>query len=70
MPGAAASLPAGAYTVASNNMDCGTASADFTSFLAGAGKSIPGWDTTSPGPGRATFAQRSSGLSFSVAKNR
>ena len=63
-------LPAGAYTVSSSNMDCGTASADFTSFLAGAGKSISGWDTTSPAAGRATFSQRNSGLSFGVAKNR
>ena len=65
-----AQLPAGAYTVSSPNMDCGTASADFTSFLAGAGKSIAGWNTTSPGAGRATFTQRSSKLSFSVAKTR
>jgi hypothetical protein len=63
-------LPAGAYTVSSRNMDCGTASADFTSFLAGAGKAIPGWSTTSPAAGRATFNQRNSGLSFSVAKTR
>jgi hypothetical protein len=63
-------LPAGAYTVSSSNMDCGTASADFTSFLAGAGKSIAGWDTTSSAAARATFTQRNSGLSFSVAKNR
>ncbi|MBV9747680.1 MAG: hypothetical protein JO157_02585, partial [Acetobacteraceae bacterium] len=63
-------LPAGAYTVSSSNMDCGTASADFTSFLAGAGKSIAGWTTNSPGAGRATFTQRNSKLSFSVAKNR
>jgi hypothetical protein len=65
-----AQLPAGAYTVSSSNMDCGTASADFTSFLAGAGKSVPGWSTTSPGAGRATFTQRNSKLAFSVAKNR
>jgi len=63
-------LPAGGYTVASDTMDCGTASADFTSFLASVGKAIPGWNTTSPGAGRATFTQRNSGLSFSVAKNR
>jgi hypothetical protein len=63
-------LPAGAYTVSSSNMDCGSASADFTSFLAGAGKSIAGWNSTSPVAGRATFTQRNSGLSFSVAKTR
>jgi hypothetical protein len=63
-------LPGGSYTVASSSMDCGTASADFSSFLAGAGKAIPGWNTTSPAAGRATFSQRNSGLSFSVAKNR
>jgi hypothetical protein len=63
-------LPAGGYTVSSSNMDCGTASADFTSFLAGAGKSIAGWNSTSPGSGKATFTQRSSGLTFNVAKNR
>lgn len=63
-------LPAGGYTVSSGNMTCGTASADFTSFLAGAGKPIPGWNSTSHGAGRATFTQHNSGLSFSVAKNR
>ncbi|MGA8334034.1 MAG: hypothetical protein WB761_04790, partial [Solirubrobacteraceae bacterium] len=63
-------LPAGAYTVSSANVDCGTASADLTSFLAGAGKTIPGWTTTSPTAGRATFTQRNSRLSFTVAKAR
>lgn len=63
-------LPAGGYTVSSPNMACGTASADFTSFLAGAGRPIAGWNTTSPAAGRATFTQRSSGLAFSVAKTR
>jgi hypothetical protein len=67
---ASAYLPAGGYTVSSRNMDCGTASADFTSFLAGAGKPISGWNTTSPAAGRATFTQRNSGLTFSVAKTR
>ena len=61
-------MPAGRYTVSSRNMDCGSASADFTSFLAGAGKQIPGWNTTSTGVGVATFTQRDSGLSFTVAK--
>ncbi len=65
-----ASMPAGGYTVSSNNMDCGSASADLTSFLAGAGKQIPGWNTSSTVAGRATFTQRNSGLSFSVAKLR
>ncbi|HEY1520822.1 MAG TPA: hypothetical protein VGF91_30645 [Solirubrobacteraceae bacterium] len=64
----AAYLPAGGYSVSSRNMDCGTASADFTSFLAGAGKPIAGWTATSPAAGRATFTQRSSGLSFSVTQ--
>jgi hypothetical protein len=63
-------MPAGGYTVSSRNMDCGTASADFTGFLAGAGKPIAGWTATSAGAGRATFTQRNSGLSFSVAKTR
>jgi hypothetical protein len=63
-------LPAGAYNVSSRNMDCGTASADFTSFLAGAGKPIAGWTTTSTAAGRASFTQRNSGLSFTVAKAR
>jgi hypothetical protein len=63
-------MPAGKYTVSSRNMDCGTASADFTGFLAGAGKPIPGWTASSPAAGHATFAQRNSGLSFSVAKAR
>jgi len=65
---ASAYLPAGGYSVSSRNMDCGTASADFTSFLAGAGKPIAGWSTTSPAAGRATFTQRNSGLSFTVTK--
>ena len=63
-------LPGGAYTVSSPNLDCGTASAEFTSFLAAAGKPVSGWTTTSPAAGRATFTQRSSGLSFTVAKAR
>jgi hypothetical protein len=63
-------LRAGGYTISSSNMDCGTASAELTSFLAGAGKPIPGWTTSSPGTGRATFTQRNSRLSFSVAKTR
>jgi hypothetical protein len=63
-------MPAGGYKVSSRNMDCGTASADFTGFLAGAGKPIAGWATTSAGGGRATFTQRNSGLSFSVGKTR
>ena len=62
------SLPAGRYAVSSSNMDCGSASADLASFLAGAGKQIPGWNTSSAAAGRATFTQRNSGLSFSVAK--
>ena len=65
---ASAYLPAGGYSVSSRSMDCGTASADFTSFLAGAGKPIAGWSTTSPAAGRATFTQRNSGLSFTVTK--
>jgi hypothetical protein len=63
-------MPAGRYSISSRNMDCGSASADFTSFLAGAGKQIPGWNATSAGAGRATFTQRNSGLSFGVAKIR
>jgi hypothetical protein len=64
----AARLPAGRYTLSSRNMDCGTASADFTSFLARGGKSISGWNTASTGAGRATFTARNTGLTFSVAK--
>jgi hypothetical protein len=63
-------MPAGRYSISSRNMDCGSASADFTSFLAGAGKQIPGWNATSAGAGRATFTQRNSGLSFGVDKIR
>ena len=63
-------LPAGGYKVSSRNMDCGTASVDFTRFLSGAGRPIAGWSTTSPGAGRATFTERNGGLSFSVAKGR
>ncbi len=65
-----AHMPAGHYRITSGNMDCGTASVDLTSFLAGAGKGIQGWNTASPAAGRATFAQRNSGLSFNVAKTR
>jgi hypothetical protein len=61
-------LPAGSYTVSSGNMDCGSASADLTSALAGAGKQIPGWSAASLGAGRAAFTQINSGLSYSVAK--
>jgi hypothetical protein len=63
-------LPAGGYTVSSPNMACGTASADFTSFLAGAGagRAIAGWTTTATAAGRATFTQQSSGLSFTVSQ--
>lgn len=63
-------LPAGPYTVSSGNMDCGTASAELTSFLAGAGKPIPGWTATSPAAGRGTFTQRNSRLSFTATKAR
>ncbi len=63
-------LPAGGYTVSSRNMICGTASADFTRFLAGAGKPIAGWTTTSPAAGRASFTQHTTGFSFTVAKTR
>ncbi len=63
-------LPGGGYTVSSRNMDCGTASADLTSFLAAAGKPIAGWTTTSPAAGRATFTQRNSGLTFTATKSR
>jgi len=63
-------LPGGGYTVSSPNMACGTASAEFTSFLAAAGKPIAGWTTASPAAGRATFSQRSTGFSFTVAKAR
>jgi hypothetical protein len=63
-------MPAGRYTVSSRNLDCGTASADFAGFLAGAGKQIPGWGVTSAGAGRATFTQNNSGMGFSVAKLR
>ena len=61
-------MPAGRYSISSRNMDCGSASADFTSFLAGAGRQIPGWNTTSAGAGHATFTQRNSGLSFGVTQ--
>jgi hypothetical protein len=63
-------LPAGGYAVSSRNMDCGTASAELTSFLAAAGKPIAGWNSAASGAGRATFTQRSSGLSFTATKSR
>ncbi len=63
-------LPGGGYKVSSRNMDCGTASLQLTKFLAAAGRPLAGWSAISPGAGRATFSQRNSGLSFSVAKNR
>jgi hypothetical protein len=62
------STPAGAYTISSRNMDCGTASADLASFLAAPGTTIPGWVASSPAAGRGTFTQSNSGLSFSIAK--
>ncbi|HEY3773740.1 MAG TPA: hypothetical protein VGL69_12140 [Solirubrobacteraceae bacterium] len=65
-----ASLPAGGYTVSSPNLACGTASSDFAGFLARAGRTLPGWTSSSATAGRATFTQTSSGLSFSVAKQR
>jgi hypothetical protein len=65
-----AALPAGAYTVSSPNLACGTASADFAGFLARAGKGVPGWTSSSTSAGRASFSQPSTGLSFSVAKQR
>ena len=67
---AGVSLPAGAYTVSSRTISCGVASADLTRFLARGGAPIPGWRATSPGAGRATFSQPSSGLSFNVARKR
>ncbi len=63
-------LPGGGYTVSSRNMDCGTASAQLTRFLAAAGRPLAEWTSTSPGAGRATFTQRNGGWTFSVAKNR
>lgn len=63
-------LPAGGYTVSSPNMACGTASADFAGFLAGAGRATPGWTSSSRSAGSATFTQPSSGLTFSVTKQR
>ncbi len=63
-------LPAGAYTLSSSKIACGTASADFAGFLARAGRGVPGWTSSSTAAGRATFSQPSSGLSFSVAKQR
>ncbi len=65
-----ASLPAGTYRVSSPNIACGTASADFAGFLARAGRDVRGWTSSSTSAGRATFSQPSSGLSFSVAKQR
>jgi hypothetical protein len=63
-------MPAGRYKIFSRNLDCGTASAEFTAFLAGAGNQIPGWNSTSTAPGHAVFSQRNSGLSFRVASVR
>ncbi len=61
-------LPAGGYTVSSRNLACWAASSDLTRFLAAAGRPVPGWTTSSPGAGRATFTQVDSGLGFSVVR--
>jgi hypothetical protein len=63
-------LPAGSYNLSSSNMDCGSASADLTSFLAAAGKPIPDWTTTSSAAGKATFTASNSGLAFSLSRTR
>jgi hypothetical protein len=63
-------LPAGSYRVTSRNLDCGTASADFTQFLDRYQNAIPGWVGTQQAPGQGTFTQRGTGLSFSVARAR
>jgi hypothetical protein len=65
-----AALPAGAYRVTSSNLDCGTASADFTLFLDKYNGAIPGWSATSPAAGRATFTQRGTGKQFTVTHTR
>ena len=61
-------LPAGAYTVTSQNLNCSTASADFTTFLNKYNGAIPGWTATPKGVGRGTYSQRGTGKSFTVAR--
>ena len=63
-------LPAGAYDVTSPNLDCGTASANFTTFLNKYNGSIPGWTASASGAGHATFTQRGTGRRFTVAHTR
>jgi hypothetical protein len=63
-------LPAGGYTVASPNLDCSTASADFTTFLNKYNGAIPGWTGASAKAGRGTFTQRGTGKKFTVTHTR
>ena len=63
-------LPQGGYTVSSPNLDCSTASADFTTFLDKYNGAIPGWTATSSVAGRGTFTQRGTGKQFTVTHTR
>lgn len=61
-------LPAGAYRITSPNLDCATASSDFTAFLERDNLAIPGWTATSTGPGHATYTQRATGKTLTVSQ--
>ena len=63
-------LPAGGYRVTSPNLDCSTASADFTTFLDRYNGAIPGWTASASGAGRGTFTQRATGRRFTVTYGR
>jgi hypothetical protein len=63
-------LPQGGYTVSSPNLDCSTASADFTMFLDKYNGAIPGWTGSSSAAGRGTFTQRGTGKQFTVTHTR
>ena len=63
-------LPAGGYRVTSPNLDCSTASADFTTFLDRYNGAIPGWTGSASGAGRGTFTQRATGRRFTVTHTR
>lgn len=65
---AGVAMPAGAYRITSPNLDCSTASTDFTAFLERDGRAIAGWTVSGSDPGHATYRQKSTGLRFTVAE--
>lgn len=58
---------AGAYRITSPNLDCSTASTDFTTFLDRDRGAVAGWTVTVAGAGQVTYTQRTTGRTFTVA---